>query len=633
MTDNILTLFKGFVPTKDKKCLIPFKDKTSDQLMTYDQIKDLPEFAGILADDVILVDIDVHEQAEIFMDIVEEKQLNCAVYQTSRGKHFLFKNSGIDKCGTHKLLAFGITSDIKVGSKNSYAVLKFNSKERFVEWDIEEGSEYQGLPKFSYPINSKIDFLEMDAGDGRNQALFNYILTLQSNDFTVEEARECIRIINNYVLKVPLSESELEVILRDDAFKKPIFFKGTKFLHDKFAMYLKNNHHIIRNDGNILIYKDGVYEYSLRDIERAMVKEIPSLRNAQRKEVINHLDLICNDVESGSENLIPFKNGILDIETGELLQFSPEHVVSNKIPWNYNRAANSELADQTLDKITCNDLEIRSIIEEMIGSCFYRSSTLGGGKCFILTGEGKNGKSTIVYILNKILGLENISALDLKSLNERFSTVRLYKKLANIGDDISEEFNADASNFKKIVTGDRIEAEEKGQLKFEFEPYCKLVFSANVIPRIRDKTGAAQRRLLIVPFNAVFDDSDPNFDPKIKYKLVKQEAIEYFIKIGVEGLKRVLANKRYTTSVKVQKELEEYAERNNPILSFIKDCEDEDLHIKNEPVSKVYEKYQGFCIRNGYSALAKNEFSKQIPRVMNVENKKLKGVRCFVSID
>src|SRR5690606_23938465 len=153
------------------------------------------------------------------------KQLNCRVYQTSRGKHFLFRNNGIDKNGTKKKLACGLTADIKVGSRNSYSVLKFNGEERFIEWDIEPGEEYQQLPKWLFPVNSNMNFLDMEAGDGRNQALFNYILTLQSADFTIEEARECIRIINRYILKESLSERELETILRDDAFKKPIFFK------------------------------------------------------------------------------------------------------------------------------------------------------------------------------------------------------------------------------------------------------------------------------------------------------------------------------------------------------------------------------------------------------------------------
>ena len=86
----------------------------------------------------------------------------------------------------------------------------------------------------------------MSAGDGRNQALFNYILTLQANDFSVDDCRECIRILNQYVMKDPLDAAELEVILRDEAFQKPVFFLGSTFLFDKFATYLKNNSQVVK---------------------------------------------------------------------------------------------------------------------------------------------------------------------------------------------------------------------------------------------------------------------------------------------------------------------------------------------------------------------------------------------------
>lgn len=120
-----------------------------------------------------------------------------------------------------------------------------NSKS-YILYDWPE-DEIQDLPKWLTPVKTSMKFLDMRAGDGRNQALFNYILTLQSEDFTKEEARETIRLINRYVLDEPLSDRELETILRDEAFKKPIFFKDKTFLFDKFAVYLKNNNHMRRN--------------------------------------------------------------------------------------------------------------------------------------------------------------------------------------------------------------------------------------------------------------------------------------------------------------------------------------------------------------------------------------------------
>ena len=55
-----------------------------------------------------------------------------------------------------------------------------------------ENEEAEDVPKWMTPVKTSLGFLDMDAGDGRNNALFSYILTLQSNDFSVEEARETI---------------------------------------------------------------------------------------------------------------------------------------------------------------------------------------------------------------------------------------------------------------------------------------------------------------------------------------------------------------------------------------------------------------------------------------------------------
>lgn len=622
-------LFKGYVITQNKKCIEKFKGR--NDFKSFEEVERLPEFAGILSEDTVLIDVDDQEESDKLFEIIEGEHINCVVIQTTRGKHFYFKNKEdlFSSNRTHATLAIGITADVKIGKRNSYSVLKYDHKIRKV---LLTPSEVGTVPVWLQGISGKPNF-NLSEGDGRNQALFNYILTLQSQSMSIEEIRSTIRLINEYILNEPLTNDELEVIIRDDAFKKQSFFKGTKFLHDKFAAFLKNNSHVIRNDGSILIYCEGVYEHSSREIEKAMTKEIPSLKKAQRNEVLSQLDLICDDVSSGSYELIAFRNGVLNVKTSELLPFNPAYIITNKIPWDYNKNAYDELVDMTLDKICCNDAEIRSLLEEMIGACFYRSNTIAGGKAFILTGEGANGKSTFLNMLKAALGKDNFSSLDMKELNDRFSTVRMYKKLANIGDDISDEFNSDVSVFKKIVTGETIEAEQKGQPKFQFDPYCKLIFSANNIPRIKDKTGAAQRRLLIVPFNAKFTANDADYDPQIFQKLHQQEAMEYFIALGVQGLQRVLKEKQFTSSVKVQQELEEYAEKNNPVLSFIKDCEELNVNYVNEPVSDVFRKYQEFCIRSGFTALAISEFSKQMQRAAKLTVKRMGKDRKTVFVD
>lgn len=611
-----MDLFKGYVPTKDKKCLLPFKGKSASELKNYRQVKNLDEFAGILAEDVILIDIDDHEQSEILMNIVETLQLRCRVYETSRGKHFLFKNDKVENNKIHSQLACGLMADIKLGTKNSYSILKFAGKEREIIYDIFEDEEYQSVPKFLTPVKSNVDFLNLEAGDGRNQKLFSYILTLQSNDFSVDEARETIELINTYVLKDKLDESELQTILRDDAFKKPIFVKKGKFLFDKFATYLKNNNYIIRINNQLHIYHDGIYIEGQREIEAAMIEHIPDLNRAKRSEVTSYLDiLIRKNTKACDANLIAFKNGIYDLTTGELKEFSPDIVMTNKIPVNYNPDAKCDLVDSTLNKLACHDEAIRALLEEAVGYCFYRRNELR--KSFILTGDKKNGKSTYLAMLKELLGDDNTVALDLNELGERFSSASLFGKLANIGDDISADFIQNPAVFKKIVSGDWIKGEDKGQKEFFFKPYCKLLFSANDIPRIKDKSGAVLDRLVIIPFDARFSKDDPDFDPYIKYKLIKPEALEYLALLGINGLKRVLQNQSFTTSAKVKRSLEEYEETNNPILLFFK----EDIKIINEPTNEVYKKYNEFCLANSFTPMSNIEFSKQVKKHFDMEIK------------
>ena len=136
---------------------------------------------------------------------------------------------------------------------------------------------------------------------------------------------------------------------------------------------------------------------------------------------------------------------------------------------------------------------------------------------------------------------------------------------------------------------------------------------------MKDKTGAVLRRLVIIPFNAVFSDKDADYDPFIKYKLIEQSSMEYMIRIGLEGLKRVLKDQKFTPSEKVEKELQDFREENNPILAFIKDQELQCLNIENEPTNEVYKRYQVFCANNAMTPMSNIVFSKQINRELGLE--------------
>ena len=147
------SLYKGYVETNGKSSVDKFK--SGEKLKTLEEAQKLKSYGGVLNTNTILIDVDDEEQSEKLMDLVEDLQLNCKVYQTARGRHFLFKNDKVHKNYTGVNLAIGIKADIKVGFKNSYQVIKIDGAERFVEWDSDT---YDYLPKFLTPVKSNIDF-------------------------------------------------------------------------------------------------------------------------------------------------------------------------------------------------------------------------------------------------------------------------------------------------------------------------------------------------------------------------------------------------------------------------------------------------------------------------------------------
>ena len=338
---------------------------------------------------------------------------------------------------------------------------------------------------------------------------------------------------------------------------------------------------------NLYIYHEGVYVDGYKYIEQEMIKNIPNLTNANRSEVLKYLNLIAPNADPCSAYYIAFKNGIYNIVENRLMPFNESIIITNKINYKYNEDAYSELADKTLNKLSCGNKKIRMLLEECIGYCFFRRNELR--KSFMLIGDKKNGKSTFLGMIEHLLGVENISNLDLKEIGDRFRTAEIFGKLANIGDDIDDEYITNTAVFKKVVSGSSITVERKGEQPFRLEPYCKFLFSANDIPRMKDKTGAVVDRLVIIPFNATFSVEDKDFDPYIKYKLQSEDVMEYLIKIGITALKRVLENNSFTSCNEINDELEKFNERNNPILLFLKEITDED--VVNKIANDVYVRY------------------------------------------
>lgn len=605
-------MYKGYLKGNGKHAASKFKDGT--KLLSYHTARKEDSYVGILEDDYIMVDVDDMDDAETLLDIIEERDIQCSVLETNGGMHFYFRGYDLTANKIKWYSNIGIMCDYKLGIKNTADPLKIEGHTR--RW-LRKAKDHDKLPVWLYPYNKKSPNLtNMAEGDGRNDKLFTYILKLQSQGMAKNDIKETISIINNFILEEPVGQAELNIILRDDAFMKESFFIKGSFQHEKFGDFLINEHQICKITNILHIYKDGVYSDQQSDIEEAMIKHIPSLKRMQRQETLAYLQLKAKDKTFASTQYVVVKNGVFNLKTWELQDFSPDIITRNKIPVAYKKDAYYDVTDKTLNKMAVNDKKIRAILEEILGYILFRRNEFAA--TFILTGDGSNGKSSYLKIIRKLAGSNNVASLDLNELDQRFKTAELFGKLVNIGDDISKGYIKESSIFKKLSTGETLNVERKGKDPFDFTNYAKLIFSANEMPRINDYSDGLGRRLQIVPFKAKFSAADPDYDPFITDKLLSDESMQYVLILALKSLKRLLDNKQFTKSKAVEKELQKYQEENNPIISFVSN---EDIELERRVVGDIYLEYKAYCSMNGYQPVSNISFSKQVKQLFGFNTK------------
>lgn len=644
MDENLNKIFRTYCKGSGKKCLE--KHKNIDHIHTFDEVREMTSFGGILQRGFIDISFDDVEMSEKFYDIAETMNWRCMVLENPDTRHihtfWKIPDGWTYKDGKDKKLACGLIADIHSG--DTYVPLRVSGISRFPPtYDILKDEDYQEIPAALYPVSTAVKLWQMREGDGRNETLFAYILTLQKQlKLSPDEIRILYRdIINPYILAEPVPQNELEVILRDEAFKQDdtadLYDERGRINHEALGDYIIDHYHVISSGGDkpyLMIYRDGVYVSSRQAIINVAINTCKNTTIHLRNETYAYMLSKAPVKQVDDPKYIAFANGILDIETGEMSEYTPERVITNRIPWDYNPDAFSEVGNKTLDNVTDGDHEIRALLEECVGSCFYRSAHLAGGAAFIFSGDGANGKSTILDWMRAAIGRSNISSLELSEIGERFGAANLQGKTANIGDDISDDFleGKNVSVFRKVVTGNTISAEFKGENRFEFEPYATLIFSANTIPRISDQTNAVIRRLKIVPFNHTFRKSDPDHNDFLLRDLTQKDCIEYLIRLGVEGLRRVLAH-GYTESRKVDQQVDEFNRENNPLLGFIDDYGG-DTAFLGKSTNEIYLAYEEYCGTSGIHAVTKAKLTRQLNKALGLTQAKQKNngrtVRIFI---
>jgi len=634
-----------YIILNGKEPVHKFKDGKGAK--TWDEVKDFDNVAVIVPKGYVVLDFDTTADAEIMLRIVDALDLKTRVMKTTRGIHCWFKSPEEDpKNFIKNRLAVGIYCDRKAGGRNAYVKIKQDGKAR--EWIRKvKADDMEVVPKWLSAVSApsgKFQFKGMGDGSGRNQELFNYIVYLQTKGFNRDEIRKTIEIINEYVFEDPLPDTEIGTICRDEAFKPDDVIaeqvaeaeKRSTFSHISVAEEIVSQHRLIKYNGTIYEYADNYYQPA--EFLRKYVRETyRGAKNNQVNEVVSYISDM-KEVRRGSIKANPYvinlENTRFNIKTGECLAFDPEVIEFDRIPVTYDPSAYCADLDKMLNRVFLGDREVINLFEEMLGAVLLKHNRYQ--KAFLFCGKGSNGKSTILDLIKTFLGSRNYSTLSLEEVTGRFNKILLEHKLANIGDDIDNVTIKDTGTLKKMIAGNAITVEDKGEKGYTLELYATHIYSANEIPRSFDKTDGFYRRWLIIPFNAKFSVDDEDYDPLIADKITTPTAISYLLNLAIRGAKRLMKNGRFTEPLSVKEALEAYKSDNSTVLSWIEDTDLNEDYFLDKPRDVLYSEFADWCKVSGIKSsmvTGKKTFFKEVAAKFNFEDKprqKRDGKRYFI---
>lgn len=375
---------------------------------------------------------------------------------------------------------------------------------------------------------------------------------------------------------------------------------GLRFLPGVLASHMADTLPVFYAAGRYYRYNGGVYVTMDESEAQRRVQEKMLTRETKMRQITDAEGqwrlMVRRDIKDLNSNpyVINLRNGLYDVQDDRLTEHTPNYLSIVQLPVNYDAKADCPLFRQFLNEAMCGDMGQVRLLQEMLGYCLI--SVTSAQKCFILTGEAKSGKSTLISVISEVLlGQENVSNVSWQALNEKFKPAELFGKLANTFSDLSMKTIYDNGMFKSLVGEDYITVEKKHKDPFSFKSTARLIFSCNSIPKNDgDNSEGFYRRLIIIKFKRSVPEQD--CDPNLLDKL-RGEADGIFM-FALEGLKRLMRNNyRFSETQANMDELQRYREDSDSVLSFVRDnCEQGPAYVSGS--TELFKAYKAYCTVN-----------------------------------
>lgn len=412
-----------------------------------------------------------------------------------------------------------------------------------------------------------------------------------------------------------------------DIFKGEIRFNTTHNSYDYF-------------DGKVWKLDEGnmkaehrMKQFSLCLWAYAGDKEKPVREVAERMQGRNTRKRILDDAKEhysfnsedldAQENLLNCQNGVLDLNTFELLPHDPEMLLSKICNVHYDADATGTLWLDTIVEIFQHDTDLVRFMHQLYGmslTCYT-----GEEQFYLEYGAStRNGKSTmndvIAYLMGDYCCTVQPETLMRKKKDSRQASgdvARLKGARLVLSSEPDKRSSWDVALIKQMTGGDIITARHLREREMQFRPVFKLIINTNHLPIVSDSTLFDSDRVLVIPFEKHFTAAER--DRNLKRKLKTKENLSGILNWLLEGLRDFRENGLVVPDA-VYKATEDYSQREDKFMTFLRDrIEDRVLHgdlkeNKYWTIAAAYNDYTSWCDEVGMGVDSRKTFTEEVKK-------------------
>jgi putative DNA primase/helicase len=368
-------------------------------------------------------------------------------------------------------------------------------------------------------------------------------------------------------------------------------------------------------------YQDGVYRrHAEQYIERRVKGLLLDAGLAQKwttrrsQEIVSYIAIDAPDLdETPALHMLNLQNGLFDTQAQILRPHSPTFLSAIQLPITYNPTAPAtvwETFERQVLPADCQGLMFQVAAWLMLPHKHIQ-------KAILLLGEGGNGKSTLLGALRAFIGRQHTTSIPLHKLEaDKFAVIRLLGKLVNICPDLPSRYLETTAVFKALTGFNDVLVGERKYVQdtIEFEPFCRLLFSANRPPRSGDDSQGFFDRWLVIPCEAQFRGTATEKRPEEMSALLSApDALSGALNRAIAMLPLV-QREGFKPTPSMATAFQEFRETTDPLAVWL------DRHIIISMGSYIVkdvlvDAYNRECERRNRSGVTKTAFTKALTRL------------------